>query len=170
MLPTATKIAVLYNPPNSTHLAILQNLLSKSSGAGVEVIPSTLKPHDELDALFSRLTTERMDAVQLLPDPAVSETLRDRLAALALAQKLPLFSNSETATDTGALLSYGGPIYKMLSRMGYYVRRILDGADAGDLPVEQPTEVILVVNLKTAKARGVEVPAALLARADRMIE
>ena len=170
VLPKATRIAVLHNPLNPTHPAILQNLLSKSNGAGVELIPSALKPHDDLDALFSRLTTERVDAALLLGDPAVTETLRDRLAALALARKLPLFSTSETATEAGAILSYGGPVYKMLSRMGYYVRRILDGADAGDLPVEQPTEVVLVVNLKTAKAIGVEVPPTLPARADRVIE
>ena len=97
-------------------------------------MPSGLKPRDDLDALFSKLATERVDAIQLLGDPAIGD-LRDRLAALALKQRLPIFSTSSIVTEAGALLSYGGPINKMLSRMGYYVRRILEGADPGDLPV-----------------------------------
>ena len=105
----------------------------------------------------------------MLGDPAIGD-LRDRLAALALKQRLPIFSTSSIVTEAGALLSYGGPINKMLSRMGYYVRRILEGADPGDLPVEQPTEVVLVINLKTAKSLGVEIPPSLLARADQVIE
>ena len=100
----------------------------------------------------------------------LSVICRFQLATLAKAQKLPLFSTSSIVTDAGGLLSYGGPVNKMLSRMGYYVKRILDGANAGDLPVEQPTEVILVINLKTAKAIGIEISPTLVARADEVIE
>ena len=169
ILPKATKIAVLYNPLNSTHAAILENFSSKSASAGVVLIPLQLKPRDNLDALFSKLAAERVDAVQILGDPAIGD-LRDRLATLALAQGLPLFSTSSIVTEAGGLLSYGGPVNKMLSRMGYYVRRILDGADPGDLPVEQPTEVILVINMKSAKALNLEIPPSLLGRADQVIE
>ena len=169
ILPKATKIAVLHNPLNPTHAAILENFSSKSASAGVVLIPLQLKPRDNLDALFSKLAAERVDAVQILGDPAIGD-LRDRLATLALAQGLPLFSTSSIVTEAGGLLSYGGPVNKMLSRMGYYVRRILDGADPGDLPVEQPTEVILVINMKTAKALNLEIPPSLLGRADQVIE
>ena len=169
ILPKATKIAVLYNPLNSTHAAILENFSSKSASAGVVLIPLQLKPRDNLDALFSKLAAKRVDAVQILGDPAIGD-LRDRLATLALAQGLPLFSTSSIVTEAGGLLSYGGAVNKMLSRMGYYVRRILDGADPGDLPVEQPTEVILVINMKTAKALNLEIPPSLLGRADQVIE
>lgn len=170
MLPKATKVGVLHNPKEATHDAILHNLTLKSSGIGIVLIPLALRPRDDLDALFSRFAAQRLDAVQLLGDPSIIETLHDRLGALALEQKVPVFSTSVIVTEAGGLFSYGAPINKTLFRTGYYVRRILDGADAGDLPVEQPTEVVLVINLKTAKAIGVEVPPALLARADLVME
>jgi ABC-type uncharacterized transport system substrate-binding protein len=167
--PAAKKIAVLHNPLNPTHAAILENLLATSGKIGIALIPSALKPRDDLDALFSKLASDRVDAIQLLGDPAIGD-LRDRLAGLALAQGLPLFSTSSIVTEAGALLSYGAPVNKMLSRMGYYVKRVLDGADPGDLPVEQPTDVVLVINLKTARALGTQIPPSLLSRADQVIE
>jgi putative tryptophan/tyrosine transport system substrate-binding protein len=167
--PHANRIAILYNPLNSTHAPILEDLKARSGLVGVTLIPSPLKPLDNVDALFAKLAADRIDAVELLGDPAIGD-LRDRLAALALAQRIPLFSTSSIVTEAGALLSYGAPINKLLSRMGYYVKRVLDGADPSDLPVEQPTEVILVINLKTANALGAKVPPALLSRADRVIE
>ena len=169
ILPRARKIAVLYNPQNPTHAAILRNFMSRSSGGGFAVIPLELRPRDNLEALFSNIAAEQVDALQILGDPAIGD-LRDRLARLALAQGLPLFSTSSIVTEAGALLSYGGPVNKMLSRTGYYVRRILDGADASELPVEQPTEVVLLINMKTARALNLEIPASLLSRADQVIE
>jgi putative ABC transport system substrate-binding protein len=167
--PHANRIAILYNPLNSTHAPIVKDLKAKSGLVGVTLIPSPLKPRDNLDALFAKLAADRIDAVQLLGDPAITD-LRDRLAALALSQGIPLFSTGSIVTEAGALLSYGAPINKLLSRMGYYVKRVLDGADPSDLPVEQPTEVILVINLKTASALGAKVPPGLLSRADQVIE
>jgi putative ABC transport system substrate-binding protein len=167
--PHANRIAILYNPFNSTHAPIVEDLKARSGLVGVTLIPSPLKPRDNLDTLFAKLAADRIDAVQLLGDPAITD-LRDRLAALALAQGIPLFSTGSIVTEAGALLSYGAPINKSLSRMGYYVKRVLDGADPSDLPVEQPTEVILVINLKTANALGAKVPPGLLSRADQVIE
>jgi putative tryptophan/tyrosine transport system substrate-binding protein len=170
MLPGSTRIGVLHNPRDVTHDTILRDLSLKSSGLGVDLIPIGLRPHDDLNALFSRFESERLDAVQLLGDPSIIETLHDQLGALALRQRMPIFSTSAVATEAGGLFSYGAPVNKILLRTGYYVKRILDGAEAGELPVEQPTEVILVINLKTAKAIGVDVPPALLARADLVME
>jgi len=169
ILPNLTKVAILHNPLNPTHAPILTDLRAKTEGTRITLTPLALKPRDNLANLFSTITVEKPDAIQLLGDPAIGD-LRFQLATLAKAQKLPLFSTSSIVTDAGGLLSYGGPVNKMLSRMGYYVKRILDGANAGDLPVEQPTEVILVINLKTAKAIGIEISPTLLARADQVIE
>jgi putative tryptophan/tyrosine transport system substrate-binding protein len=169
ILPNSTKVAILHNPLNPTHPPILANLRAKTEAMRIELVPLALKPRDNLGTLFSMITAEKAQAIQLLGDPAIGD-LRFQLAALAQAQKLPLFSTSSIVTEAGGLLSYGGPVNKMLARMGYYVKRILDGANPGDLPVEQPTEVTLVVNLKTAKAIGIEISPSLLARANVVIE
>ena len=116
------------------------------------------------------LTREPPDALQLISDALINESLIRPIVAYAIANRLPSFAISENAFEAGILLAYGASTRKMLRRTGYYVRRILDGAVAGDLPIEQPTGFDLYINTKTAKAIGVEIPATLLARADRIIE
>jgi putative ABC transport system substrate-binding protein len=96
--------------------------------------------------------------------------VRYRLAELALAHRLPLFSTSSLFAEAGSLISYGASVNKVLRRMGYYVKKILEGAEAGNLPVEQPTELELIVNLKTAHVLDLKMPPLLLARADALIE
>jgi hypothetical protein len=96
--------------------------------------------------------------------------MSDRIAAFALAQHLPSFSTVTAYAEFGGLLAYGPPRGKLLAKSGYYVKRILDGANPGELPVEQPTQIELWINLKTAKALGLEIPPQLLARADEVIE
>ena len=90
--------------------------------------------------------------------------------AAALAQKLPSFSSNPSYVEYGGLLAYGPSRKKHLLRAGYYVKKILDGVNPGDLPVEQPTKIELWVNLKTAKALGIAVPPTLLSLADQVIE
>ena len=94
----------------------------------------------------------------------------DKISEVALAKLIPVFSTSEVTVEAGGLVRYGASARKVLRRTGYYVKKILDGANAGDIPVEQPTGVELVVNLKNAKILRVEIPATLLNRADQVIE
>jgi len=96
--------------------------------------------------------------------------LSDRIAAAALAQKLPSFSSIPTYAEYGGLLAYGLSRKKHLLRAGYYVKKIFDGVNPGDLPMEQPTQIGLCVNLKTAKALGLTVRPTLLSLADQVIE
>jgi putative ABC transport system substrate-binding protein len=93
-----------------------------------------------------------------------------RRRKLALAQKLPSFSSISTYVEYGGLLSYGASSRKFYVRAGYYVKKILDGANPGDLPVEQPTQIELWINLKTAKALGLDIPMQLRQLADQLIE
>jgi putative ABC transport system substrate-binding protein len=168
-VPKARVLAVLFNPLNPTNPVILENLRVYAASVGVTVLPIALKPRDDLDALFTALTAQRPDALQIIGDPGIGD-LRDRIAALAQMHRLPLFSTSPLIVEAGGLVCYGASVYKILRRTGYYVKKILDGADPADLPIEQPTGLELIINLKTAKTLGIEIPATLLARADKVIE
>jgi putative ABC transport system substrate-binding protein len=170
ILPKANTLAVLFNSSNSTNALMMDNLQAKANPLGISVKRYALRSLDDLDPLFSMLTSEPPDALQLISDALITESLIKRIAAYAIANCLPSFCNSENAFEAGILLAYGASTRKILRRTGYYVRRILDGAVAGDLPIEQPTGFDLFINAKTAKAIGVEIPATLLARADRIIE
>jgi putative ABC transport system substrate-binding protein len=94
----------------------------------------------------------------------------DRIATSALAQKLPSFASIPEYAHFAGLAGYGPSQRQLNTRAAYFVKKILDGANPGDLPVEQPTRLDLVINLKTAKALGLDAPPALLARADEVIE
>jgi putative ABC transport system substrate-binding protein len=169
IVPKASLLAVLFNPLNPTNPIILENLQVKADSAGVTVLPIAFKPRDDLDALFATLGTQRPDALQIIADPGIVD-LRDRVTALALAHRLPLFSSSVLVAEAGGLVSYGASVTKILRRTGYYVKKILEGANPADLPIEQPTGLELIINLKTAKALGIDIPPTLLSRADQVIE
>jgi putative ABC transport system substrate-binding protein len=96
--------------------------------------------------------------------------LSDRIAALAISQRLPSFCTFTDYAFFGGLLAYGISLRQLAIAAGHFVRRILDGAKPGDLPVEQPTRLELTINLKTANALGITVPPSLLSRADEVIE
>jgi putative ABC transport system substrate-binding protein len=170
ILPKANTLAVLFNSSNSTNVLMMDNLQVKANALGIKVKRFALRSLGDLDPLFSMLTSEPPDALQLISDALINESLIRPIVAFAIANRLPSFGISENAFEAGMLLAYGASTRKMLRRTGYYVRRILDGAVAGDLPVEQPTGFDLFINTKTAKAIGFEIPATLLARADRIIE
>jgi putative ABC transport system substrate-binding protein len=169
IIPKASVLAVLFNPLNPTNPVILENLRVKADFVGVTVLPIALKPRDDLDALFAALGAQRPDALQIIGDPGIGD-LRDRIAALALVHRLPLFSTNLLIVEAGGLVSYGASVNKILRRTGYYVKKILEGTSPADLPIEQPTGLELIINLKTAKTLGIEIPATLLARADQVIE
>jgi len=96
--------------------------------------------------------------------------LRERISVLALTHRLPIIAYVPEFTDVGALMSYGPPRRAMYRRTADYVKKILAGAKPADLPVEQPTQMELSINLKTAKTLGILIPEGMLARADRVIE
>ena len=122
-----------------------------------------------LESAFQTATTGRCDALLVIDDP-FTFLLRKRIVELAAKSPLPaIYGPREFAVD-GGLMAYGANIVEMFRRAATYVAKILEGAKPTDLPVEQPTRFHLVINLKTAKALGLEVPPMLLARADEVIE
>jgi putative ABC transport system substrate-binding protein len=169
IFPKARVLAALFNPANPTSPVMMESLRVNGDRTGMAVLPFALEPRTDLDALFSTLANRHLDALQVISDPSIND-VRYRLSELALAHRLPLFSTSSLFAEAGSLISYGASVNKILRRMGYYVKKILDGAEAGQLPVEQPIKVELVINLKTAKALGITVPLDLLGRADEVIE
>jgi putative ABC transport system substrate-binding protein len=169
IVPNASALAVLFNPRNPTNPVMMDDLRAKAEPLGIAVSPFALTSADELEAMFNTFAIRRPDALQIISDPRTSD-LGDRIAALAIAHRLPTFSNNLVFVEAGCLMSYSASLRKILRRTGYYVKKILDGANPGDLPVEQPTGLELSINLKTAKALGIEIPPTLLARADQVIE
>jgi putative ABC transport system substrate-binding protein len=171
LVPHATTLAVLYNPANPSNTNFfLPSLRRESSARGISLIELAFKSAADLGSTLPTIVAERRpDALQLVADSFLLDQA-DRIAALAVAQRLPTLASVAEVAYGGALLAYGLTVTELYRRSAYYVKRILDGTNPADLPVEQPTSIRLVINLKTAKALGVDVPWELLARADEVIE
>jgi putative ABC transport system substrate-binding protein len=123
----------------------------------------------ELDKAFKTASTARAGAIVILPDPVISTNLK-RIVDFAAKNRLPSIYQSSEFADAGGLVTYGPDRADLFRRAATYVDKILKGTKPGDLPVEQPTKLELVVNLKTAKALGITIPQSVLVRADRVIE
>lgn len=169
VLPRATRVAMLWNPANAI---FQQQLLGEAltAAARLQMLARILevRNRDELDRAFAEMRTERPDAVLVFIDPVITANV-DRLVELSIAHRLPAFSGSRQLVQAGVLASYGSDLTVMAHRAAIYVQRILNGAKPGDLPIEQPTKFEMIVNLRTAGALGIEVPATLVARADEVI-
>jgi putative ABC transport system substrate-binding protein len=123
----------------------------------------------EFDRAFSDMTRARADALTVLGS-AMFNNERRRLVDLAAKNRLPAVYSGRASVDAGGLMSYGPNIADLWRRAATYVDKILKGAKPADLPIEQPTKLELVINLKTAKALGLTIPPSLLQRADQVIE
>jgi putative tryptophan/tyrosine transport system substrate-binding protein len=169
IIPKAATIAALFNPANPTNPIFIANLGKVAGAMGMRVLPVALKSPGELDSVFAALVAQHPDTLQLVADSGNID-LSDRVAALALAHRLPSFATITNYAEFGGLMAYGVSLRALVIRATSFVKRILDGAKPGDLPVEQPTKIELVINLRTAKALGLSIPPALLSRADDVIE
>ena len=137
---------------------------------GVTVQPVEIRTPTDIGPAFSLVTQNRLQGVCLTSDGLIYVE-QERLAQLALDRNLPLIGYTREMTRwTGMLMTYGASNVALFNRAAYFVDKILKGAKPGDLPVEQPTKIELVINLKTAKALGLTIPPSLLQRADQVIE
>jgi putative ABC transport system substrate-binding protein len=169
-LPTIKVIAILFNPTNPANRELMSKEIPAQAGSiGVTIRPVEFRGAAELEATFTALERQRPEALVVVSDAALYD-LRERISALALRHRLPMIAYVPEFTDVGALMSYGPPRRAMYRRSADYVKKILAGAKPGDLPVEQPTQIELSINLQTAKTLGIAIPDGLLARADRVIE
>ena len=168
-VPKASLIAVLINPDNSDDQNHLDQIQIAARSAAVRISAHQANSASQIDEAFKSMARERPHAVIVLAD-AFFIQLRRKIAELALKNRLPsIFSNRESVAD-GGLMSYGANLTEQYRRAADYVDRILKGAPPGELPVEQPMKLELVINMKTAKALGLTIPQELLLRADELIE
>ena len=165
MIPSAGRVAVLANAPDPFSTVFVQQIQLAGQATGTAIDPIMIHSAEELDGAFQSMERSRPDAVIVQPSLPTK-----RAAELALQQRLPAFSVPRWFAEQGGLMSYSAIYADLFRKTAVYVDKILKGAQPADLPVEQPTRFQLIINMKTAKALGLTVPAALLARADEVIE
>ena len=165
VIPSARRVAVLAAATDPFTTPFLAQLELAARALGIEMQPIMLRPGEEFDAAFEDMRRKQVDAVIIQPP-----LLRKAAVDLALQHRLPSFSITPLLPATGGLMSYSSNQVDQFRAAAVYVDKILKGAKPADLPVAQPTKFELVINLKTAKALGLEVPPMLLARADEVIE
>jgi len=165
----AKTIAVLNNPNSLDVERHLQDVQSAARSLGQQIRVLNVTDEGEIDAVFGSLARERPDALLVNPDPFMNSR-REQIVALANHYKLPAFYQWREYAEAGGLVSYGPSHTEPYRLVGIYTGRILNGARPADLPVIQSTKFELVINLRTAKRIGLEIPPTLLARADEVIE
>ena len=169
-VPKLSRVAVLMNPGNPSHARLfVPNILAAAKKNGVSIVPVQLNSASQISAAFSAVKQERVGALIVLPDGLFYGQAR-RIAEFALQQHLPTMFADREPVETGGLMSYGQNLAENFYRAATYVDKILKGAKPGELPVEQPTKLELVINRKTAEAIGLTIPQELILRADRVIE
>jgi ABC-type uncharacterized transport system substrate-binding protein len=169
LVPQTTAIALLVNPRNPTTEGQVRDIEAAALSTRQRFHVFNAAGASEIDIAFAAMREQRVDALLVGADPLFLNQ-RDRLVVLSARDRVPTIYNQREIPAVGGLISYGVHFPENYRQAGIYVGRILKGEKPADLPVVQPTRFELVINLKTAKALGFEVPATLLARADEVIE
>ena len=168
-VPGLRRLGMVHNPLNSNATMQLRQTEEAVRKLGFGVQAAEARTFDEFERAFARLSAGNVDGVVVLADPSVIDQ-RVKIAALAQAARLPTAFQLRENVEAGGLFSYGANINSQFHLAAFYVDRIVKGAKPADLPVQEPTKIELVINLKTAKALHLNIPAALLATADELIE
>jgi putative ABC transport system substrate-binding protein len=167
-VPGLRRMAILLNVGNANAVLELGEIQAATRTLGLAVATSEIRRGEDIVSAFEALKG-RADAIYVVADPLVFSN-RARIHTIAMAARLPAIYNSREYVEMGGLMSYGPNFPDMFRRAADMVDKILRGVKPGDLPVEQPTQFDLVINLTTAKALSLDVPPTLLARADEVIE
>ena len=170
LLPKAARIGVLVNPTNVeiTEKAV-KDVNAAADALGLQIQVLNASNGNEIDAAFTTLVSQHADGLLVGPD-TFFVSRRVQITILAARHMVPAIYTVADYAEAGGLISYGTDVADSLRQQGVYVGRILKGTKPADLPVVQATKFKLVINLRTAKALGLEVPAILLSRADEVIE
>lgn len=168
LVPGLKRVATLVDPNDPSSLAEVRAFRQAAESAGVKLLEISVSGRSDFYRIAASLKSERPQALVTADLPAMS-TRRTDIARSAIASHLPFISEGKVWATDGALLTYGPSGTALYKRAAYYVDKILKGAKAGDLPIEQPTNFELIVNLRTAKAVGIRLPESILVNADEVI-
>jgi putative ABC transport system substrate-binding protein len=168
-VPGLARVAFLWNPDNDSNLAFLEELIIAVPALGLQLISVPMRTSEEYEGAFAAMMQRQPNAFVTQNDPLILQHIGQIIDFVA-EHRLPAMYQAKENVEAGGLMAYGATLSDLFTRSAWYVHRILQGAKPADLPVEQPTKFELSINLKTAKALGIEVPPALLARADEVIE
>ena len=169
LLPQVGVVAALLNPDNPNAESHIKDLQAATGTFGMQLLVLKLREVSDFETTFATLVQQRVGAVLVTSD-SLFDSNRRRLVDLAARNAIPAMYPWRDFADAGGLLSYGNSLNDAARHVGLYAGRILKGDKAGDLPVWVPTKFEFILNLKTAKALGLEIPAKLLAFADEVIE
>ena len=169
-IPQISRVAVLWNPTNAVFQAqMLKEAQTAAAALRLQLQALGVRNAGEFEPAFAAITQERADALLVFADPLLA-LHQARIIDFALKHRLPAIYGIKEYATAGGLMMYGPNMEGQFRKAASYVDRILKGAKPADLPVEQPTQFELVINLKTAKALDITIPTTLLGRADEVIE
>jgi putative ABC transport system substrate-binding protein len=168
VVPHLRQLAILFNADFSQPVTEAKGVKATAHTLGLEVAPLEIRRAEDIAPAFETLNSQ-IDALYVVGDALIAANL-GRIITFALSRRLPTIFNTRDYVQAGGLMSYGPNFPALFRRAAEYVDKIVRGAKAGDLPVEQPTKFDFVINLTTARALGLTVPPGMLAIADEVIE
>lgn len=169
ILPKLGRVAILASPTHAGEELERKNSIEMADKLGIAIQYHPTPTTEALRAAFVRMTMDPPEALVVFPDP-ITFTNRKAIVDFANGIRAPIISGWADFADSGALCTYGPKLVESYRRLAYYADRVLKGGNPAELPIERPTVFELVLNLKTARALAIQLPPALMARADRVIE
>jgi putative ABC transport system substrate-binding protein len=169
VIPSATRVALLWNPDNASNAVILEQMRVAALALGLAFSAVEASNTKDLENVLATLAQERPDAVLLTSDPLHHAHIQ-RIVGFLLQHRLPSMCQSREDATAGALISYGAKFPDLFRQGAFFTNKILKGTKPSDIPVQTPQQFQLVINMRTAKSLGVRVPSTLLAVADEVIE
>jgi putative tryptophan/tyrosine transport system substrate-binding protein len=168
--PRVTRVLLIFNPETSPQSKVfLQSIQTAASSFGVEIVPNAVQDAADIETSVESFA-RRPDGGLIIPTDTFTQMRRGLIVELAARYRLPAIYTAPDFVRNGGLIYYGFDFVEQFRQAALYVDRILRGAKAGDLPVQQPTKFALIINLRTANALGLQVSPTLLARASKVIE
>jgi putative ABC transport system substrate-binding protein len=169
LVPAARKVALLWVPQNTQHEVVVGRTRQAAAALNIELLPLPVSTAEDIPRAIAKAESERAAGLLLATDPLIVRNRRT-IIDQCLLRDLPAIHAYSFEVRDGALMSYGSDVDEDYGRAATYVDRILKGAKISDLPFQEPTQITLAINLRTARSMGLKVPQSLLVRADEVIE